>query len=59
MRCFSCEKRKEKKKWENGANKAMRQGNRDRVDVSNLIHKSRCTVAHAPRFTYHCVLSVG
>jgi len=49
---------KKEENWKNGANKTIRQGNRDRVDVSNLIHKSWYTLAHAPMRSYHCMWSV-
>jgi len=48
-----------RKKWKNGANSSIRQGNENLVDVSNLIHRSRYTLAHAPICMYHCILGMG
>lgn len=51
--------KKMKNNEKNWANKASRQGNRDCVDVSNLILKDWDTLAHTPRCTYRCILCVG
>ena len=57
MCVFNPGKENKKKK---GEKKSIRQGNGNRVNVSNFIYKEwYIFFAHAPKYTYHCLLLCG